>query len=94
MHPRAIILLCMLATPAANAALLPGDGANGKQLHDSRCVACHDGRVYTRPDRKVKSIEGLMGQVRMCNQQLGTDLSREQLNNIIKYLNETFYKFP
>ena len=30
----------------------------------------------------------------MCNQQLNTNLSREQLNDIVRYLNETFYKFP
>ena len=76
------------------AALLPGDAAHGKQLHDSRCLGCHDSRVYTRPDRKLKTVEGLMGQVRMCNQQLNTNLSREQLNDIVKYLDNAFYKFP
>ena len=76
------------------AALLPGDAANGKRLHAGGCLACHDSRVYTRPDRKLKTVEGLMGQVRMCNQQLNTNLSREQLNDIVKYLNESFYKFP
>ena len=48
----------------------------------------------TRPDRKLKTVEGLMGQVRMCNQQLNTNLSREQLNDVIKYLDNAFYKFP
>jgi len=78
----------------AYAALLPGDAANGKQLHNGRCLGCHDSRVYTRPDRKLKTVEGLMGQVRMCNQQLNTNLSREQLNDVIKYLDNAFYKFP
>ena len=78
----------------AYAALLPGDAANGKQLHNGRCLGCHDSRVYTRPGRKLKTVEGLMGQVRMCNQQLNTNLSREQLNDVIKYLDNAFYKFP
>ncbi len=30
----------------------------------------------------------------MCNQQLNTNLSREQLNDVVKYLNDVFYKFP
>lgn len=94
---RRIILFCLVLlapTGTAMAALLPGDGANGKQLHNGRCLGCHDNRVYTRPDRKVKTVEGLMGQVRMCNQQLNANLSREQLNDVVKYLNDTFYKFP
>jgi len=78
----------------AQAALLPGDAARGKQLHNSRCLACHDGRVYTRPDRKVKSIEGLIGQVRRCDRQLGTQLERGQRNDLVKYLNDTYYRFP
>ena len=94
---RRTVLFCLvLLAPAgtAIAALLPGDAANGKQLHDGRCLGCHDSRVYTRPDRKLKTVEGLMGQVRMCNQQLNTNLSREQLNDVIKYLDNAFYKFP
>ncbi len=91
------ILFCLVLLAPANvsiAALLPGDAMNGKPLHDGRCLACHDSRVYTRPDRKLKTVEGLMGQVRMCNQQLNTNLSREQLNDVIKYLDSAFYKFP
>ena len=30
----------------------------------------------------------------MCNRQLNTNLSREQLNDIVRYLDKTFYKFP
>lgn len=92
-----ITLFCLaLLTPAGmtTAALLPGDAASGKQLHNGHCLGCHGNRVYTRSDRKVKTVEGLMGQVRMCDQQLKTNLSREQLSHIVKYLNETFYKFP
>ncbi|MEK7262262.1 MAG: cytochrome c, partial [Pseudomonadota bacterium] len=95
MRRTALFCLVLLAPASTTiAALLPGDAASGKPLHDGRCLGCHDSRVYTRPDRKLKTVEGLMGQVRMCNQQLNTNLSREQLNDIVRYLNETFYKFP
>ncbi len=91
-------LLCAFvwcaAAGATQGALLPGDAARGKQLHESRCTACHDNRVYTRSDRKVKTVEGLMGQVQMCNKQLGTQLERGQLNDLVKYLNDAYYRFP
>ena len=75
------------------AALLPGDAAKGKALHDQQCVACHDNKVYIRADRRVKTVEGLMGQVNGCVRQTGAKLDSKQIDDVIKYLNESFYKF-
>lgn len=88
------VLALGAVTGGAHAALLPGDAARGQQLHATRCLGCHDSRIYTRPDRKVKRIEGLIGQVRRCDRQLGTQLERDQLNDLVKYLNDTYYRFP
>lgn len=82
-----------LLSGAANAALLPGDAAKGKALHDKQCVACHDNKVYTRSDRRVKTVEGLMGRVNGCVRQTGAKLDSKQIDDVIKYLNESFYKF-
>lgn len=80
--------------PSCSSAPLPGNTASGKHLHAKHCVACHDSRVYTRAQRTVKSVEGLMGRVRLCNRQLGARLERDQLNDLVKYLNDTYYRFP
>ncbi len=93
MRSLSLLFLAILPTTAP-AALLPGDAGRGHTLHERQCTACHDSRVYTRANRTVKSVEGLMGRVRMCNQQLGTKLERDQLNDLVKYLNDTYYKFP
>jgi cytochrome c len=60
--------------PAAAWALQPGDAARGKSVHEAKCAACHVSKVggngsgiYTRADRKVKTVEGLMKQVETCN---------------------------
>lgn len=82
-----------LLSGAANAALLPGDAAKGKALHDKQCVACHDNKVYTRSDRRVKTVEGLMGRVNGCVRQTGAKLDSKHIDDVIKYLNESFYKF-
>jgi mono/diheme cytochrome c family protein len=76
------------------AAMLPGDAARGKTLHDQQCVACHTSSVYTRANRNVKTVEGLIGQVNTCKGQLSLKLSRDQVNDLVKYLDEAFYKFP
>lgn len=89
--PATLLFLANLAT--ADTALLPGDPARGKTLHAAQCIACHDAAVYTRKNRRVNSIGGLMQQVEICNRQLKTELSRKQLNDLVAYLNETYYRF-
>jgi hypothetical protein len=34
-----------------------------------------------------------MGRVKFCNTQLKTGMSKDELNDVVKYLNESFYKF-
>lgn len=97
-HGRIFTLLALLTTSTAGAwagdtALLPGDATVGKQLHDTQCVACHDAKLYTRKERRVKTLGGLIAQVEICNRQLKKELSRDQTNNLVAYLNEAFYRF-
>lgn len=92
---KATLLLISLTLDAgsAQAALLPGDAAKGKALHGKQCVACHDTSVYTRANRRIKSPEGLIGQVNNCVRQTGLKLDRDQINDLVKHLDESFYKF-
>jgi hypothetical protein len=46
--------LLILLMPSAYAASLPGDGADGKRLHDANCMGCHDTGIYTHKDRHVR----------------------------------------
>ena len=89
----AVIVLSSLAPGVQAESMLPGDTAKGKQLHDAGCAGCHGSEVYTRKDRRIKSVEGLIGQVRNCNTNLERSYSSAQLNDLTKYLNETYYKF-
>ena len=63
------------------------------QFVDTRCVACHDSTVYTREDRRVKSLERLESQVRMCDANLGTKLFDDDLLAVVAYLNDNYYHF-
>lgn len=94
------LLIAASTAQAANLALLPGNPVKGKKIVQEKCTACHarlvggDGStIYTRPDHRVKSIEGLMGQVARCDQQLETRLSNEDKDNVIIYLNQAYYRF-
>jgi cytochrome c2 len=94
-HGTALITVFILGvTPAiADTALLPGNAGKGKTLHATNCAACHDAKIYTRKDRRVQTLSGLIGQVEACNTLLKKELSRGQVNDLIAYLNESYYRF-
>ena len=89
----AVIVLSCLALEVQADSMLPGDAAKGKQLHDAGCISCHGSDVYTRKNRRIKSVEGLIGQVKNCNNNLSRSYNSAELNDLTKYLNETYYKF-
>lgn len=91
---RVLCMMALLLPIAAQAeTLLPGDAKRGEILHQAKCVACHDARVYTRTPRQVKTMEGLIGRVNACNQQLRAGFSRDDVNDVVKYLNDRYYQF-
>ena len=89
----ALFVTLALAIGSAQAALLPGDAAKGKVVQEKHCSTCHDTGMYMRADRKVKSVEALIGRVNGCVRQTGAKLDRDQINDLVKYLDESFYKF-
>lgn len=76
------------------------DIENGKELHDSNCTSCHisikggDGSdIYTREDKRIESYPALIKQVNRCRDSLGMKWPENHVNDVVEYLNSTFYKF-
>jgi cytochrome c553 len=82
-----LILLAALSPVQAQ----EGDGA--KELYSQHCVQCHASEVYTRPERKVTSLDGLQRQVRRCELALGLKWFDEDILDMTHYLNVKFYHF-
>jgi mono/diheme cytochrome c family protein len=79
--------------PAAFAASLPGDIANGKRLYDANCTGCHDTSVLSRSDRFVESLDALKEQLVSCSHMANAEFSESETQDLIKYLNDEFYNF-
>ena len=85
-------VLFILLVPSVRAAL-PGDSAKGKQLYDANCTKCHDSSVFTRKDRRVRSLDALKGQLEACGHAANKTFSEAQKQDLVKYLNDQFYRF-
>ena len=80
-----VLLFCRTA-PAA-------DLARGKVLFEENCTMCHDSKKFTRMDRHVRSLKKLKTQVWNCQDGAGYDWTQEQIDDVVEYLNATFYHF-
>lgn len=89
---RTLLLLGMTLPFAAGAGA--ADLKAGQALHDAHCMKCHDSSIYTREDRRVTSLEGLRKQVARCELSLGLTWFDDQRENVVQYLNSTYYKLP
>jgi len=91
--PLALIPVLLLPQMLLADSMLLGDAKEGQALHAKVCVACHDSSAYTRDNRTVKSVGGLVARVNGCNTQLGLGLPKDKIDDVVKYLNDTYYKF-
>ena len=78
---------------AFSSALPAADIENGNDLHFEHCTGCHDSSVYTRADRKMADLAQLGKQVRFCKDAVGATWFDDEVDDVIEYLNATYYKF-
>jgi len=84
-----VIAVFVLTLGSAQAA----DTDNGDDLHFANCTGCHDDSVYTRENRRVTSLPRLGTQVRFCKDSLGLTWFDDEVEDVIEYLNTTYYHF-
>ena len=86
---RSLIFAALLATGSYTLA----DAERGQQLHDEHCMKCHDSGVYTREDRRVADRDALVKQVKRCELNLGLSWFDTDINDVVQYLDQSYYKF-
>lgn len=86
----AIALSCALIVLPAFAA---GDAARGAALH-AACLGCHGTELYLPARMKVKSLSALKKEVVRWNDRYNPKFSRQEMEDLVAYLNRDFYRFP
>ena len=69
-----------------------GDAARGEKLHE-KCLNCHGTGLYAPDRRKVKSLAALKKELRKWNTYYAPPFTDPQLDDLLAYLNERFYRF-
>lgn len=82
----AALLLC----PPARAA----DPERGRMLYDLRCGECHSESVHGRAQRDAKTYGDVLAYVLRWNNQLGIGWRKEDIDDVTRYVNDTYYGFP
>ena len=80
----------ILAAPAA--ALSAGDPVKGGKLHED-CLGCHGTELYVAPRAKVKSLAALKRETEKWNDRMNPKFTRQEIEDLVAWLNATFYKF-
>lgn len=85
-----ITAACLIA---ATQLALAADIKNGETLLKGNCTACHDDSMYSRKDKRITSLDGLNKQVSRCELSLGLKWFDKDINDVVSYLNQTYYHF-
>lgn len=66
----------------------------GKGLVNDSCQQCHDNSIYTRSNSILQSYPELQARVEFCENAANAHWNETEINQVIEYLNDSYYKFP
>ena len=92
MRAAAWVAICAVLGAAAPA-LAAGDPVKGAKLHED-CLGCHGTELYVAPRAKVKSLSALKRETEKWNDRMNPKFTRQEIEDLVAWLNATFYKFP
>jgi len=94
---RYLLAALLLANLGANAAGSDGraqDAARGRGLYEKHCITCHTPGIHARRDKLPATRDELRMLVDHFRRQANLGLTRDEIDDIVEYLNRTRYRFP
>lgn len=65
----------------------------GQELFEHHCQSCHFD-FHERRDRHVKSLSELKSRITAWSTHTSTEWGDDEVEDVLRYLNSSFYKFP
>jgi hypothetical protein len=65
----------------------------GRLLYENHCMVCHESLVHIRSNPRCRSLPELQKQVGHWAEYLHLQWGREEVGEVVRYLNSRYYKF-
>jgi mono/diheme cytochrome c family protein len=89
-----LALSIAMAPPLSAQSPAPPAPSRGALLYETHCVACHTTQVHWRDRKLATDWSSLSAQVRRWQANAGLRWTDEEIDEVVRYLNTTVYRFP
>lgn len=73
--------------------VIPSAPSRGQMLYENHCMSCHESVVLIRSDHRTQSLTELRGTVSNWVNYLHLHWGREEVEEVVTYLNNHYYRF-
>jgi len=87
-----VIILSISSAFAESGAQLDTD--RGAMLYDDHCIQCHTQQVHWQEKKLVNDWKSLVAQVDRWQHASGLEWSKNDIEEVSRYLNGKFYHYP
>lgn len=89
-RPHAAVAAALLCS------ILPGAWAQtrGELLYTTHCLACHTSQMHWRDNKQAVDWPSLRQQVRLWQASAQLNWNDDDIEQVARHLNETFYRYP
>jgi mono/diheme cytochrome c family protein len=94
MTPARILVLAAAACAAVAAVAQAPAPSRGALLYETHCIACHTKEVHWRERKLATDWASLAAETRRWQRNIGLRWSDEEIDDVVRYLNTTIYRFP
>lgn len=90
---RHLLTLLLMAVPCVSLAAEIDESkmSRGELLYRNHCIECHTQQIHWREARIAKDTIGIKHQVTRWQDAIGVRWSEEEINDVSRYLNRTYY---
>lgn len=82
-----------LANAAQQKSVAPPVPLRGQMLYENHCLSCHESIVHIRGKQRTRSLAELRGTVTHWASYLRLRWDKEEVEDVVNYLNNHYYKF-